>query len=97
MMVGTALDWYMTLHLSSPGPASVLTPGWYVTPADSHDRLIGGVDLNDLNTWDVDRLGWVKVGLGGRLTSPSMDQLSRYFVPRVESCVNGVNTGHFTR
>ena len=44
--------------------------------------LMTGVSLNSLNTWDVDRLGWVKLGPGGKLVTQSMDQLGRYFVPR---------------
>ena len=28
---------------------------------NAHDQLMTGVRLNDLNTWDVDKLGWVKV------------------------------------
>ena len=87
----------MTLHISSPGPASVLTPGWYLTSPESHGHLVTGVPLNDLNTWDVDRLGWVKVGQGGHLVSQNMEQLVRYFVPTVNNCVTGETAGHFTR
>ena len=113
---GSALDWYMTLHIASPGPASVLAPGWYLTrgheAATSSQTLMTGVSLNGLNTWDVDSLGWVKLGPGGRLVTQSMDQLGRYFVPRsvfimfsvlitpllrVENCVSGKTSGHFTR
>ena len=82
---GSALDWYMTLHIASPGPASVLGPGWYLTrghEAATSQSLMTGVSLNSLNTWDVDRLGWVKLGPGGKLVTQSMDQLGRYFVPR---------------
>ena len=63
-----------------------LAPGWYLTrgheAATSSQTLMTGVSLNGLNTWDVDSLGWVKLGPGGRLVTQSMDQLGRYFVPR---------------
>ena len=76
----------MTLHISSPGPASVLAPGWYLTrgheAATSRQSLLTGLSLNGLNTWDVDSLGWVKLGPRGDRVTRRMDQLGRYFVPR---------------
>ena len=98
---GTALDWYMTLHIASPGPASVLSPGWYLTrgheaaTSPGGQTLITGLSLNGLNTWDVDSLGWVKLGPGGRLVTQSMDQLGRYFVPRSVLMMITKYFGHF--
>ena len=98
---GTALDWYMTLHIASPGPASVLAPGWYLTQgheaatSPGGQTLMTGVSLNGLNTWDVDSLGWVKLGPGGRLVTHSMDQLGRYFVPRSVLMMITKYFGHF--
>ena len=77
----------------------MLTPGWYVTsglPDHADHHLRSGVPLNGLDTWDVTKLGWVKLGPTGALVTPSVDTLSRYFVPSVTNCVNGAITGHFT-
>ena len=93
---GSALDWYLTLHLSSPGPASVLPGGWYLTSPHTPDLLLtGNNNLNGLNTWQVDRLGWAKLGPGGDLVTPEVSSLARRFVPRVENCLDLSHSGHF--
>ena len=92
---GSALDWYVTLHLSSPGPASVLPHGWYITRPHS-DLLLTGLDINDLNSWQVDSLGWVKEGPGGGLVAPEVQSLANRFVPRVENCLAETHSGKTT-
>ena len=95
---GVALDWYMTLHLSSPGPASVVPSGWYLARDSSTPHTLeAGLAFNELDGWDPAKLGWVKLGRGGGLVSRGLDQLAAHFLPRVENCGRGDTSGHFTR
>ena len=51
--------------------------------------------LTQLNTWSVDRLGWVKQGRGGGLVAPELQSLASRFVPRVENCLDENLSGYF--
>ena len=53
----------MSLQVSSPGPTSLVPPGWYVVPdtPSHHHTLLAGQEVNPLDGWDVDKLGWFKV------------------------------------
>ena len=56
---------YVTIVVSSGGPSSLVPPGWYVTSDQvrpGRAELWTGLDINDLDTWDVTKLGWVKQG-----------------------------------
>ena len=53
------LDWDVSVVVSSPGPTTLLPPGWYTNPDLSH-TLLAGLHLNTLDGWDVTKLGWLK-------------------------------------
>ena len=77
----------------------LLPAGWYVTRDNmppGHTGFMTGVSVNDINTWDVTRLGWVKVGRGrGQLLTHNLEQLSGHFSPTVTNCYNADIDGHF--
>ena len=64
LLLGTSVDWEVSLQLSSVGPTNTMPPGWYFTPAGQdgwkHPGLFGNVQVNGLNEWNVDKLGWYK-------------------------------------
>ena len=45
--------------------------------------------------FQVDRLGWAKLGPGGVLVTPEVSSLAGRFVPRVENCLDLAHSGHF--
>ena len=54
----------MSLQVSSPGPTSLVPPGWYVVPElpGTHQHtLLAGEQVNPLDGWDIEKLGWFKV------------------------------------
>ena len=78
---GTTIDWDVSLLVSSPGPTSLVPPGWYVVPdntaadgsgsAKSHQHvMLAGEEVNGLDGWDLDRLGWFKMAAGGQAVLP---------------------------
>ena len=48
----------------------MVPPGWYVTRAGGRGEagagLLAGLEVNSLDTWDLARLGWLKVGREGQ-------------------------------
>ena len=69
----------------------MVPPGWYVTRAGARGGagagLLAGLEVNSLDTWDLARLGWLKVARGGRgLVSHNLGQLARSFQPSVDTC-----------
>ena len=69
----------------------MVPPGWYVTRAGGRGEagagLLAGLEVNSLDTWDLARLGWLKVARGGRgLVSHNLGQLARSFQPSVDTC-----------
>ena len=79
------------MQVSSPGPTSLVPPGWYVVPETSthHHTLLAGEEVNPLDGWDVDKLGWFKTGLGGEAVAERLDQLILKFSPEVDNCASG--------
>ena len=76
---GTTIDWDVSLQVSSPGPSTLVPPGWYValdTEALSH-TLLAGLDINPLDGWDVTKLGWMKAGRKEDVVTAGLDQLSQ--------------------
>ena len=100
MPAGTSIDWYVTLQMTSPGPATLVPPGWYVLP-DHHQHhrhtLLAGLPVNNLDSWDINKLGWLKIDNSGRLATPSLQQLQQQFLPTVDSCAGGRYSGVFAR
>ena len=82
--------------MSSPGPSTLVPPGWYVAldPAHSH-TLLSGLTINELDGWDVTKLGWMKAGGRGEVVTASLEQLAQAFSPQVESCAGGRHRGSF--
>ena len=69
----------------------------YLTnPATPGLLMTGNNNINGLNTWQVDRLGWAKLGSGGNLVTPELSSLAGRFVPRVKNCLDLSHSGHFT-
>jgi hypothetical protein len=89
--------------VSSPGPTSLVPPGWYVVPdtdlsASSHEHvLLAGEEVNGLDGWDLDRLGWFKMAAGGQavLRAEGLRQLAARFSPQIADCAGGVYTASF--
>ena len=83
---GTTIDWDVSLQVSSPGPTTLVPPGWYVTMdpetvSQSH-TLLAGLPVNDLDGWDVTRLGWMKAGAGrDDLVTSSLEMLVSVNIP----------------
>ena len=49
----------------------------YLTnPATPGLLMTGNNNINGLNTWQVDRLGWAKLGSGGDLVTPELSSLA---------------------
>ena len=65
--------------------------GWYVVEELPNYRqaLITGLELNELNEWDTNKLGWMKAGDGGKFVTASLEQLRNHFTPTVDSCLEG--------
>ena len=99
---GALIDWYISIVISSAGPTTLLSPGWYVTrdvvsPTSSH-QLIAGLDLNSLHSWDVTKPGWIKAGARpGQFLSHNLDQLTSHFRPDVTDCGAGHLKASFSR
>lgn len=94
---GTAIDWHISLQVSTPGPTTLVPAGWYVAttePSHRHD-LLAGLPVNTLSGWDVSKLGWLKAGRRG-YSSSSLEQLRQKFIPTVESCAEGKHSGYFS-
>ncbi len=102
---GTTIDWDVSLLVSSPGPTSLVPPGWYVVPdtaiggaTGGHEHvLLAGEEVNGLDGWDLDRLGWFKLAAGGRavLRAEGLNQLAARFSPQIADCAAGVYTASF--
>ena len=68
--LGTAVDWEVSLQLSSTGPSNILPPSWYFMPLNNDGHMLrhnqtqrylyGNLPINNLNEWDLDKLGWYK-------------------------------------
>ena len=68
--LGTAVDWEVSLQLSSTGPSNILPPSWYFMPLNDDGHMLihnqtqpylyGNLPINNLNEWDLDKLGWYK-------------------------------------
>ena len=54
-----------------------------------HHTLLAGEEVNPLDGWDVDKLGWFKTGLSGEGVAEELDQLMLKFSPQVENCATG--------
>ena len=95
---GASLDWYVSIVIGSGGPSTRLSPGWYVSTDRGHrSTLLSGVSVNSIDTWDVSRHGWVKQAPGeAGLVSHDLGQLSQSWRPRVDNCVSGEVTGHWS-
>ena len=88
------------MQITSPGPATLVPPGWYVLhDHDHHHRhtLLAGLPVNSLDSWDINKLGWLKIDNSGRLATPSLQQLQQQFLPTVNSCAGGEYSGSFAR
>ena len=94
---GAAIDWYISLQLSTPGPTTLVPPSWYVVPdhAGHRHRLLTGLHVNGLDGWDINKLGWLKAGKKGKFITSSLEQLRQRFLPTVESCAEGSYSGSF--
>ena len=105
---GTTIDWDVSLLVSSPGPTSLVPPGWYVVPDSTpttaggnrgHEHiLLAGEEVNGLDGWDLDRLGWFKMAAGGQavLRAEGLGQLAARFSPQITDCAGGVYTASFS-
>ena len=96
---GTTIDWDVSLQVSSSGPSTLVPPGWYVSlepdsPSHSH-TLLAGMEINDLDGWDITKLGWMKAGRRDEVVTASLDLLSQNFSPVVENCAQGSHHGYF--
>ena len=65
-------------------------------PSHSH-TLLAGVNVNGLDGWDINKLGWLKAGKKGGVVTSSLEQLVKAFVPTVENCADGRYGGTFTK
>ena len=94
---GAVIDWYISLQISSPGPTTLVPPGWYVVPDHPSHRhsLLTGLHVNGLDEWDINKLGWFKAGKRSSFVTSSLEQLSQQFLPTVESCAEGRYYGSF--
>ena len=96
---GTTIDWDVSLQVSSSGPSTLVPPGWYVTPdtqtSSLSHTLMAGLRINDLDGWDVTKLGWMKAGGRDEVVTSSLEQLSQSFTPHVENCARGNHVGYF--
>jgi len=95
---GTTIDWDVSLQVSSPGPSTLVPPGWYVvpdTPGQQHS-LLAGLDVNPLEGWDPAKVGWVKAGPDRTFVTSGLRHLLQYFTPQVQSCSQGKYTGSFS-
>ena len=99
---GALIDWYIKIVISSAGPTTLLSPGWYVTrdtisPSSPH-LLLTGLSLNSLHSWDVTKPGWIKAGARpGEFLSHNLQQLTDHFRPEVTDCGAGLLTASFSR
>jgi len=93
---GAAIDWYVSIVISSGGHSPVLPPGWYVTNNNnvSPRTLYTCPRVNGLDEWDVTKLGWAKI-TNQKLVTHNLEQLSNYFRPAVDSCTRGDIKAHF--
>ena len=95
---GAMMDWYVRIVISSAGPTTLLSPGWYVSREASRSQLMAGLDINGLHTWDVTRPGWVKAGpRPGEFLTQNLGQLAHHFRPEVTNCGGGQLTAAFSR
>ena len=96
---GAAIDWYLSLQVSTPGPTTLAPPGWYVVPGTTSHRnsLLTALNVNGLDEWDINKLGWLKAGKMNRFVTSSLEQLSQHFLPSVQSCAEGEYSGYFAR
>ena len=102
---GAMIDWYVRIVISSAGPSTLLSPGWYVSREASRsllsaqsDQLTAGLDINSLHTWDVTKPGWVKAGARpGEFLTQNLGQLAQHFRPEVTNCGAGQLTAAFSR
>ena len=97
---GASIDWYVNIVISGGGHTPLLTPGWFVTHDSSNPDnsiLLTGLSINGLDTWDVTKLGWMKMKTrGGRgYLTHNLEQLSGYFTPTVDNCAGVEVRGHF--
>ena len=85
--------------MSSSGPSTLVPPGWYVTPdtqtSSLTHTLLAGLQVNDLDGWDVTKLGWMKAGGRDDVVTSSLEQLASAFTPHVENCARGHHVGYF--
>ena len=96
--LGAAIDWYISLQVSSPGPTTLVPSGWYVVPDHPSHRhtLLAGLDVNGLDGWDIHKLGWLKAGKNKNFVTASLNRLVNLFSPSVESCSDGKYSGSFS-
>ena len=92
---------YIHVQVSSPGPSTLVPPGWYValdtdTLSASH-TLLAGLDINPLDGWDVTKLGWMKASGKDEVVTSSLEQLAASFSPQVENCARGQHRGTFAQ
>ena len=92
---GSTIDWDVTLQVSSPGPSTLVPAGWYVVPQSQRHSLLAGLEVNELDSWDVRKLGWLKAHKNGEMVTSSYQQLAASFLPTVTSCSSGVTEGKF--
>ena len=96
---GTTIDWDVSLQVSSAGPSTLVPPGWYVSveqDVSSHSHnLLAGLEINDLDGWDITKLGWMKAGRKEEVVTAGLEQLSQSFSPVVENCGQGSHHGYF--
>ena len=84
---GAMMDWYVRIVISSAGPSTLLSPGWYVSREASRSQLMAGLDINGLHTWDVTRPGWVKAGpRPGEFLTQNLGQLAHLLTSPTSSC-----------
>ena len=89
-------DFDLRLQVSSSGPSSSIPAGWYSSSSSSSsfednnkngEELLGNVPVNELNEWNVNKLGWIKSydAAAGKLL-PDENVLKNAFSLKVLNC-----------
>ena len=106
LVLGTSVDWEVSLQVTSSGPSHALPPGWYVVdPGTGSDvtgtgssGLLGNVPVNGLDEWDVNKLGWFKFRQTSGSAHDGVDhmetghQIRQAFSATVENCQENRHT-----
>lgn len=58
--------------------------------------LLAGLDINPLDSWDPQKVGWVKAGPSRSFVTSGLSRLLALFTPQVASCSAGHYSGSFS-